>query len=77
MEYDKMQDALQTDLNHEINALIEEWVADNPDATAATVENAILDAGNDFAAQLAMVRDYAEERGDWLLEQHRDREATT
>jgi hypothetical protein len=77
MEYDKMQHALQTDLNHEINALIEEWIADNPDATAATVENAILDAGNDFAARVAMVRDYAEERGDWLLEQNRDREATT
>jgi len=77
MEYDKMQHALQTDLNHEINALIEEWIAENPDATVATVENAIVDAGNDFAARVFLARDYAEERGDWLLEQHRDREMTT
>jgi len=72
-----MQHALQTDLNHEINALIEEWIAENPDATVATVENAIVDAGNDFAARVFLARDYAEERGDWLLEQHRDREMTT
>jgi hypothetical protein len=77
MEYDKMQHALQTDLNHEINALIEEWIADNPDATAATVENAILDAGNDFAARVFMARDEADELGDWLLEQHRDQKLTT
>ena len=72
-----MQDALQTDLNHEINALIEEWLADNSDATVATVENALIDAFNDCAARVFMARDYAEERGDWLLEQNRDREATT
>jgi capsid protein len=77
MEYDKMQDALQTDLNHEINALIEEWIAENPDATVATVEYAIIDAGNDFAARVFMARDYADELGDWLLEQHRDQKLTT
>jgi hypothetical protein len=52
MEYDKMQHALQTDLNHEINDLIEEWIAENPDATVATVENAIVDAGNDYSARV-------------------------
>jgi hypothetical protein len=77
MEYDKMQHALQTDLNHEINSLIEEWIAENPDATMTTVENAIVDAFNDCAARVSIARDEADELGDWLLEQHRDREATT
>jgi len=77
MEYDKMQHALQTDLSHELNARIEEWIADNPDATVATVENAIIDAGNDFAARVSISRDAADELGDWLLEQHRDQKLTT
>jgi len=47
-----MQHTLQTDLNHEINDLIEEWIAENPDATVATVENAIVDAGNDYSARV-------------------------
>ena len=72
-----MQHALQTDLSHELNARIEEWIADNPDATVATVENAIIDAGNDFAARVSISRDAADELGDWLLEQHRDQKLTT
>ena len=72
-----MQHALQTDLNHELNARIEEWIADNPDATVATVENAIIDAGNDFATHVSISRDEADELGDWLLEQHRDQKFTT
>jgi hypothetical protein len=69
-----MQHTLQTDLNHELNARIEEWLADHPEATPATVENALVDAGTDFAARQQMARDAADERGDWLLEQRRDRQ---
>jgi hypothetical protein len=69
-----MQHTLQTDLNHELNARIEEWLADHPEATPATVENALIDAGTDFAARVSMARDAADERGDWMLEQKRDRE---
>ena len=69
-----MQHTPQTDLNHELNAFIEEWLADNPNATPADVEGALVDAGTDFAARQQMARDDADERGDWLLEQRRDRQ---
>jgi len=72
-----MQHALQTDLSNELNARIEEWIADNPDATVATVENALIDAFNDCAARVSIARDEADELGDWLLEQHRDQKLTT
>lgn len=46
-----MQSILQTDLNHELNAEIEEWLFENPTATAATVKNALVDAATDFESR--------------------------
>jgi hypothetical protein len=69
-----MQHTLQTDLNHEINALIEEWAGDHPEVTLETIQLALIDSGNDAEARHVSSHDAADERGDWLLEQQRDRQ---
>ena len=50
-----MQHTLQTDLNHELNARIEEWLADHPEATPETVRNGITDSLTDYAGRDRMV----------------------